>query len=432
MRARGAAADAARPGTAPRRRPAAPGRGSPCARAWSCRSRTRRPARRSRPAAPRGRRRPPPWPSGPCRAWPRSGRTGRAPPGSAPGRPRAAGTGWVAVTTHSGAPGVLVDRVPGAWRTSSGWPSRTWTQAARRPSPAGHSATSTVGQAAIDTGQRGWNGQPRGRSPGSGGSPPQAVGRAARGRVADGRERLGQGPACRGGRGASNTVAAGPSSTIRPAYMTAIRSQVEASTDRSWVISSRARPSSRRSSSSRVEHLGLDHHVQGGGRLVGDQQAGASRPGPWRSSPAGAGRRTARGGSWAPAGRGRPTCSSSSPTRAWRPACRSPCSCSWMASAIWSPTRRTGLRACMAPWNTIAASVQRTARSRPRPHGEHVLALQQHAARRPGPRRQQAQDGRGHGRLAAARLAGQAQRLARVKGQVDPAHRRHRARPAAG
>src|SRR4029453_8568175 len=34
--------------------------------------------------------------------------------------------------------------------------------------------------------------------------------------------------------------------------MTAIRSQVAASTDRSWVISSRARPSSRRSSSSRA------------------------------------------------------------------------------------------------------------------------------------------------------------------------------------
>jgi len=34
--------------------------------------------------------------------------------------------------------------------------------------------------------------------------------------------------------------------------MTAIRSQVVASTDRSWVISSRARPSSRRSSSSRA------------------------------------------------------------------------------------------------------------------------------------------------------------------------------------
>ena len=42
----------------------------------------------------------------------------------------------------------------------------------------------------------------------------------------------------------------------------------------------------------------------------------------------------------------------------------------------------------MAPWNTTAASVQRTAQP-PRPHGEHVLALQQHAAGGGGPRRQQ-------------------------------------------
>jgi hypothetical protein len=37
-----------------------------------------------------------------------------------------------------------------------------------------------------------------------------------------------------------------------------------------------------------------------------------------------------------------------------------------------------------------------------RPHGEHVLALQQHAARGLGAGRQQPQHGRGHGRLAAA------------------------------
>ena len=36
-----------------------------------------------------------------------------------------------------------------------------------------------------------------------------------------------------------------------------------------------------------------------------------------------------------------------------------------MASAIWSPTRCTGLSVWSAPWNTIARSVQRTARSRP-------------------------------------------------------------------
>ena len=36
-----------------------------------------------------------------------------------------------------------------------------------------------------------------------------------------------------------------------------------------------------------------------------------------------------------------------------------------MGSAIWSPTRCTGLSACIAPWNTTEASAQRTARTRP-------------------------------------------------------------------
>ena len=36
-----------------------------------------------------------------------------------------------------------------------------------------------------------------------------------------------------------------------------------------------------------------------------------------------------------------------------------------MGSAIWRPIRCTGLRAWSAPWNTIAALVQRTARSSP-------------------------------------------------------------------
>ena len=36
-----------------------------------------------------------------------------------------------------------------------------------------------------------------------------------------------------------------------------------------------------------------------------------------------------------------------------------------MASATWSPTRFTGLSACIAPWKTIEAPVHRTARNRP-------------------------------------------------------------------
>ena len=61
---------------------------------------------------------------------------------------------------------------------------------------------------------------------------------------------------------------------------------------------------------------------------------------------------------------GRPTCSSSAPTRT-RASFSPACWCTMIASAIWSPMRFTGFSACIAPWNTIDAPVQRTARSRP-------------------------------------------------------------------
>ena len=47
-----------------------------------------------------------------------------------------------------------------------------------------------------------------------------------------------------------------------------------------------------------------------------------------------------------------------------------------------APTRCTGLSECSAPWNTIAALVQRTARSRPGFIAVDVLAAEQDLARR--------------------------------------------------
>ena len=78
-----------------------------------------------------------------------------------------------------------------------------------------------------------------------------------------------------------------------------------------------------------VEDLGLDGDVEGGGRLVGDEQFRARRPAPWRSSPAGPCPPTARAG------------------RTWRgaPGRRSP---PWPASrsAFSSPIL------CLRPWWT--------------------------------------------------------------------------------
>ena len=87
------------------------------------------------------------------------------------------------------------------------------------------------------------------------------------------------------------------------------------------------------------EDLGLDRDVERRRRLVGDEQAGAGRRAPSRSSRAGAGRpragadRRRRGAR----GRGCRSRSSSSIARA-RAACGRSASCSSSTSAIWLPT----------------------------------------------------------------------------------------------
>src|SRR5438876_122285 len=123
-------------------------------------------------------------------------------------------------------------------------------QAARRPAPAGHRGGSTSSQPATATGQRGRKEQPSGRRSTSGGSPgrPPGLRRDARSPI------LGWAAASAavyGCRGAVNTSPAGPSSTIRPAYITTSRSQVEVSTERSWLIMTRPIPWSVTSRSTR-------------------------------------------------------------------------------------------------------------------------------------------------------------------------------------
>ena len=151
---------------------------------------------------------------------------------------------------------------------------------------------------------------------GSGGSPGRPDRREARDRVADARERRGEGARRTGAAGWSKSLSAGPSSTILPAYITSTRSQVVPSTDRSWLISSRPRPSSLHQVGEHVEHLRLHHHVERGRRLVGDDQLRPAGQRHARSSPAASGRRTAGAGTPWRALAGSPTCSSSSPTRA--------------------------------------------------------------------------------------------------------------------
>ena len=62
---------------------------------------------------------------------------------------------------------------------------------------------------------------------------------------------------------------------IVPAYMTFTRSHVPATTPRSCVIRISAVPRSATSVAEEVEDLRLDRHVEGGRRLVGDEQLGS-------------------------------------------------------------------------------------------------------------------------------------------------------------
>ena len=100
--------------------------------------------------------------------------------------------------------------------------------------------------------------------------------RPARGTDSGGRVRE-QPPGVRRRAGAPSTCAVGPCSTIRPSFITTIRSARSAATPRSWVTSSTAVPSSRAQVVEEVEDAPLHGDVQGAGGLVGDDEAAGSR-----------------------------------------------------------------------------------------------------------------------------------------------------------
>ena len=84
----------------------------------------------------------------------------------------------------------------------------------------------------------------------------------------------GQRRACTGGAGGEHLVRSGPPRRCGPRTSRPAARRSTVSTDRSWVMNTSASPLSRCSSVEQLEHLGLHHHVERGGRLVGDQQLG--------------------------------------------------------------------------------------------------------------------------------------------------------------
>ena len=124
--------------------------------------------------------------------------------------------------------------------------------------------------------------------------------------------------ACTGAAVSWKSASIEPCSTISPAYMTAARSQIWATTGRSCVTSMSARPRSSAERVEQLEDLRLHHHVERRRRLVGEQDASACRRAPSRSRRAAACRPRTRAGSGRPGRRECRRSSSSSPVRAGR------------------------------------------------------------------------------------------------------------------
>ena len=155
----------------------------------------------------------------------------------------------------------------------------------------------------------------------------------------------------RAGRRACST---GACSTMRPAYMTATRSHISATTPRSWVMSRTLMPDSCCRVAQQGQNLRLDGDVERGCRLVGDQEL---RPRRERHGDHDALAQTARElvriGRVARSGFGMPTVRKS---RRPHPCAAARSSFWWrrIASATCSPAVYSGLRKVIGSWKIIA------------------------------------------------------------------------------
>ena len=228
-------------------------------------------------------------------------------------------------------------------------------------------------------------------------------------------------PACTGAAARCRSASRRPCSTILPRYITATRSQKCRTTPRSWAMKTNAMPRSRAQVLQQVHHLGLDGHVERGHRLVGDDDLRAPRRAPGRCRCAGAGRRRTRAGSGCGApGSGRPAPAVPGPaSSSWPFGTRS---CTRSGVLMMVPTVCRGFSECTGPGRSIWIS-RRNGRSSRSFSVRDVGALEQDLARG---RLQQPGDQPAGGRLAAAGLADQAERLAGLQVEVDPVDGLHR------
>ena len=217
-------------------------------------------------------------------------------------------------------------------------------------------------------------------------------------------------PTVYGCRGCSKISRAGPCSTSSPAYITPTRSHIFAITARLWLMNRIAVWNSSRSADDELEDLGLDGGVERRGRLVQDQQAGLGGQG-HRDDDAlqhPAGELVGIGAQHPP---GSEICTLRSASSARADASDLPSPAISKTSATWRPTLIDGFSARPGSWYTMDTVRARSLRSASLPsarllagHGDRPLA-------HPPVPREVADDGQGHGRLAAAGLADQPERF---------------------
>ena len=178
-----------------------------------------------------------------------------------------------------------------------------------------------------------------------------------------------------------------------------------------------------------VEDLRLDGDVEGGGRLVGDQQLGPAGQGEGDHHPLphAAGELVRILGGAALGLRDLHQLAASRP-RAASPRRGRASGAAARISAICRPTLSTGLSEVIGSWKIIEMRSPRIARISLLGEREQVAAAVAHrAAVAPGRHRHQAQDRERGDALAAARFADDAERLAVVHRERDAVDRAHRA-----
>ena len=289
-------------------------------------------------------------------------------------------------------------------------------------SPAVESCGSTWSQGSKRSGQRGWKRQPRGML----GRVGQLAARAARAaRRAARRHGTAATSACvYGCPGRSITSRASPCSTMRPRYITAIRSHSAQARLRSWVMNSSASPRARAARAARAGSARAPRRrASRPARRRRSRRARARAP--RRSRRAGAGRPRARAGSGRRSARAsRPTSSSARATRAACSAFATPWTTSGSATIVLHPPARVQ--------RLVGVLEDHLDPPAQRPQARLAADLGARRRDRAGRRRHEPEQRARQRRLAAARLADDAEDLAAPPLERHAVERPRRARRVSG